>query len=154
MIEISKALSIVEHETPKLDAERIPLAESVGRVLAEEIVADSDLPPFDRSQMDGYAVVAADTIDAPVELKIVGESAAGHGWHKTMKRGEAVRIMTGAPVPTGANAVQRVELTSGWEGETVMIHEPVKKGMSIVRRGAEVKQGTSIFQPDDRIGET
>jgi molybdopterin molybdotransferase len=151
MIEISKALSIIERETPQLGAEQIPLAESVGRVLAEEIVADSDLPPFDRSQMDGYAVVAADTAKTPVDLKIVGESAAGHGWHKTMKRGEAVRIMTGAPVPTGADAVQRVELTSGWEGETVTIQEPVKKGMSIVRRGAEVKKSQSIFASGDRV---
>ncbi|MFL6374722.1 MAG: gephyrin-like molybdotransferase Glp [Pyrinomonadaceae bacterium] len=153
MIEISEALTIVEHETPKLGVERTPLAESVGRVLAEQIVADSDLPPFDRSQMDGYAVIAADTDIAPVELKVVGESAAGRGWHDTIKRGEAVRIMTGAPVPNGADAVQRVEFTSGWEGETVTIHQPVKKGTAIVRRGAEVEHGTTIFRPGDRIME-
>src|SRR6476469_10584262 len=101
MIEISKALKIIERETHELGAERVPLGESVGRVLREKIVADTDLPPFDRSQMDGYAVVAADTQACPVTLKIVGESAAGRGWHKRMDSGEAVRIMTGAPVPDG-----------------------------------------------------
>jgi len=151
MIEISKALGIVERETPKLGIERIALADGVGRILAERIIADSDLPPFDRSQMDGYAVVARDTAKAPVELKIVGESAAGHGWHKTMKRGEAVRIMTGAPVPEGADAVQRVEDTSGWDGANVTIHKSVKKGTSIVRRGAEIKRRTTIFEPGDIV---
>jgi len=151
MIEISKALSIVERETPKLGIERIALADGVGRILAERIIADTDLPPFDRSQMDGYAVVARDTAKAPVELKIVGESAAGHGWHKTMKRGEAVRIMTGAPVPEGADAVQRVEDTSGWDGSSVTIYKPVIKGTSIVRRGAEIKRRTTIFEPGDIV---
>jgi molybdopterin molybdotransferase len=151
MIEISKALSIVECETPKLGVERIALADGVGRILAERIIADTDLPPFDRSQMDGYAVVARDTEHVPVELQVVGESAAGHGWHKTMKRGEAVRIMTGAPVPDGADAVQRVEDTSGWDGLSVTIYKPVTKGTSIVRRGVEVKQGTRIFEIGDSV---
>ena len=151
MIEISKALSIIERETQKPGVEQVKLAASVGRVLAEGIVADTDLPPFDRSQMDGYAVAAADTRKAPATLKVVGESAAGRGWHHEMKRGETVRIMTGAPVPAGADAVQRVELTSGWEGDTVIIKEPVKKGMSVVSRGAEVKDGTTIFRPGHRV---
>src|SRR5687767_3544030 len=108
MIPIEKAIKIVLRETPSLGAERIALADCVGRVLAEDIRADSDLPPFDRSQMDGFAVKADDLADATSLLKIVGESAAGHGWHKRMKSGEAVRIMTGAPVPAGADSVQKV----------------------------------------------
>jgi molybdopterin molybdotransferase len=151
MIEISKALRIVERETAKLGVEKVPLAECIGRVLAQDVVADMDLPPFDRSQMDGYAVIAADTNSAPVDLKIVGESAAGHGWHKTLKRGGSVRIMTGAPVPKGADAVQKVELTSGWEGETVTIRETVKKGSFIVKQATEVKKGDAIFRTGDRI---
>src|SRR5436190_12365247 len=103
MIDISKALKMIERETTALRSEKIDLAAAVGRILAEDIVADSDLPPFDRSQMDGFAVFATDTKQAPVSLRIVGESAAGRGWHKTMKRGESVRIMTGAPVPEGAD---------------------------------------------------
>jgi molybdenum cofactor synthesis domain-containing protein len=114
-------------------------------LLADDIIADGDLPPFDRSQMDGYAAKAKDTDNAPVVLKIVGESAAGHGWHKTLRKGEAVRIMTGAPVPAGADAVQKVELTKEVDGE-VTIHEAVALGKNIVRRGAEIKKGARLFR--------
>src|SRR6185503_11903589 len=110
----------------------VALSESVGRVLAADIIADTDLPPFDRAQMDGYAVRAADVANTPARLRIVGESAAGAGWHQEMNAGEAVRIMTGAPVPTGADAVQQVELTREVEGDGVVeILEPVNEGRSI-----------------------
>src|SRR5437773_4979710 len=112
MIPVAEAIRVIEQNVSRLSVERIPIAIAVGRVLAEDIVADMDLPPFDRSQMDGFAVRAEDIEDAPAELKLVGESAAGRGWHNELKRGEAVRIMTGAPVPVGANAVQKVELSS------------------------------------------
>src|SRR5262245_66437916 len=111
MIPITHAIEIVLKHTPRLEVELVALRDSMGRVLAEDIIADTDLPPFDRSQMDGYAVRAADVANAPAQLRIVGESAAGAGWHHEMKAGEAVRIMTGAPVPAGADAVQQVELT-------------------------------------------
>ncbi len=144
MISIRSALRIVAKHTPVLPAERIALDAAVGRVLRENIVADTDLPPFDRSQMDGYALIAADTIETPAELRIVGESAAGHGWQGTLKPGEAVRIMTGARVPSGADAVQKIELTSESDG-IVRILELPKTGFSIVRRGAEIKRGTKLF---------
>ena len=152
MIEISKALKIIDQETAALGYEKIDLAAVVTRVLAEDIVADSDLPPFDRSQMDGFAVLAGDTKNAPLTLKIVGESAAGHGWHHTMKRGEAVRIMTGAPVPPGADAVQKVELTTEAEG-SVTILESVEKGRSIVRCGSEIKKDTKVLRAGSVITE-
>lgn len=145
MIEIKKAIRIIDAEIKQLGAEKVVLSQAVGRILAENIVADTDLPPFDRSQMDGYAVVAADTKNSPVELKLVGESAAGRGWHKTMKPGEAVRIMTGAPVPAGADSVQKIELTSE-SGDTVEIREPTEKGRYIIRRGDEIKKGKTIFK--------
>src|SRR5437588_5402998 len=99
MIPISKAIELIEQNVPQLGTETIPIDRIVGRVLAEDIIADTDLPPFDRSQMDGFAVRAADVENAPVELRIVGESSAGNGWHDQMQPGEAVRIMTDAPVP-------------------------------------------------------
>ena len=89
-------------------------------MLAEDVVADSDLPPFDRSQMDGYAVRAEDVKAAPARLRIVGESAAGRGWHQQLEEGQAVRIMTGAPVPAGADSVQQVELTHELKDGTVV----------------------------------
>src|SRR5438309_7338931 len=111
MIPITVAIKIVLQHSPKLETESVSLGDARGRILAEDIVADSDLPPFDRSQMDGYAVRAADVQVAPARLTIAGESAAGRGWHQEMHTGQAVRIMTGAPVPAGADSVQQVELT-------------------------------------------
>jgi molybdenum cofactor synthesis domain-containing protein len=152
MIPIQKAVDIVLNEVEPLGVETVNIADAVGRVLSEDIKADSDLPPFDRSQMDGFAMRAADTAGAPVLLTVVGESAAGHGWHKTLKTGQAVRIMTGASVPKGADAVQKVELTLEiQEGpnigrESVTILEPTKKGKYIVPKGFEVKKGSVVLQ--------
>ncbi|MGQ0543338.1 MAG: molybdopterin molybdotransferase MoeA [Blastocatellia bacterium] len=145
MISISKALDIIKRETGTLGSERVELADAGGRVLTEDIVADSDLPPFDRSQMDGYAVKAADTINVPARLKIVGESAAGRGWHKLLKKGEAVRIMTGAPVPKGADAVQKIEAAIETDG-FVTIKESTEKGRFIILKGQEVKKGKVVIR--------
>jgi len=148
MISVAEAIQIVREKTHSLGSEKVDLPNALGRVLAHEIVADSDLPPFDRSQMDGYAVCAGDTTAAPVSLRIVGESAAGKGWHKRMEAGEAVRIMTGAPVPDGADSVQQVELTHELkDGTVVELLSPVEHGKSIVRRGEEIKAGETILQP-------
>mgnify|MGYP003694224845 CR=1 FL=1 len=87
MISVTEAIQIVRDQTPKIASEIVPLQESLGRILAQDVIADTDLPPFDRSQMDGYAVRAQDTQSAPVRLRIVGESAAGKGWHNEMREG-------------------------------------------------------------------
>src|SRR6478735_1431856 len=145
MIEISKALSIIKRETKPLGAESVRLDRSVGRILAEDIFADSDMPPFDRSQMDGYAMKAKDTSSAPVDLKLVGESAAGRGWHRVLKDGDAIRIMTGARVPQGADAIQKIELTSE-SGDVVTIEEATTKDKYIVKKGAEIKSGRRLFR--------
>ncbi len=150
MIPVSKAIAAIDRNVRKLGTERIALADSVGRVLAENVVADTDLPPFDRSQMDGYAVRSRDTRKVPVNLLVVGESAAGNGWHKELKRGEAVRIMTGAPVPAGADAVQRVELTRELNGFVALI-DPVSKKQSIVFRGAEIRKGEIVLRAGTQI---
>ena len=147
MISVAEAIQIVRQQTRPLPSERVKIEDALYRVLAEEIVADSDLPPFDRSQMDGYAVRAEDTTNAPVRLRIVGESAAGKGWHNQLKEGEAVRIMTGAPVPEGANSVQQVELTHELkDGTVVELLESVEPGRSIVKRAAEITSGETVLQ--------
>lgn len=150
MITVSKALKMISRETPTLAVERIALEDSIGRVLAEDIVADSDLPPFDRSQMDGYAVKAADTTGAPVTLKLVGESAAGRGWRKVLKAGEAIRIMTGAAVPVGADAVQKLEVAREDDG-TLTLLEPTEFGRFIVPKGREIKKGKTVLMAGERI---
>jgi molybdenum cofactor synthesis domain-containing protein len=154
MISVSKAIQIIARETKTRGAEKIDLHNAVGRVLREDIVADTDLPPFDRSQMDGFAVVAADTQKAAVTLQIVGESAAGRGWHKTMKRGQAVRIMTGAPLPKGADSVQKIELTNEHDNGEVALQASTEKGRFIVRKGSEIKSGQTVFRAGEIITDT
>lgn len=151
MISVTEAIQIVTEQTPTLGSETVSLADALGRFLAEDVVADSDLPPFDRSQMDGYAVRAADTEKSPVSLRIVGESSAGNGWHQQMNAGEAVRIMTGAPLPAGADSVQQVELTRDLSPELVQIQQPVALGRSIVVRGSEVKSGATVLRTGEQI---
>ena len=150
MISISEAIQIIKAESGRLPIEQTELGLARGRILAEDIVADSDLPPFDRAQMDGYAVRAADVANAPAHLRIVGESAAGAGWHHEMKTGEAVRIMTGAPVPAGADAVQQVELTRENDSR-VEILEPVELGRSIVRQASEISSGETVLRAGEEI---
>ncbi|HZE73027.1 MAG TPA: gephyrin-like molybdotransferase Glp [Pyrinomonadaceae bacterium] len=145
MIPVAEAIRIVKAQTPVSRPERVDLQSALGRILAEDIVADSDLPPFDRSQMDGYAVRANDVQETPSRLHVVGESAAGKGWHHEMRALEAVRIMTGAPVPSGADSVQQVELTREVEGH-VEILEPVELGRSIVQRGSEITAGETVLK--------
>jgi len=152
MISVSEAVLIIERETFLLETEAIDLEKSTQRVLAEEIRADMDLPPFDRSQMDGFAVRSKDVSGARendlVKLKIIGESVAGKGFDEKVKRGEAVRIMTGARVPSGADAVQKKELareTKMDEGESfVEIWEATKARQNIILKGAEIETGAKV----------
>ena len=166
MIPYTEAFDIIDRETTPLGTSSVALGDAVGRILAEDIVADTDLPPFDRSQMDGYAVKASDTLTAPVELRIVGESAAGRGWPGELKIGEAVRIMTGARLPAGADAVQRLELSAespallqraAEQDETVetssivRILEPTEANRFIVAKGAEIVAGTKVFSKGEPV---
>lgn len=152
MISVAEAVQIVRQETKALGSERVELQHALGRVLAEDVVSDSDLPPFDRAQMDGYAVRAEDVKNAPARLRIVGESAAGKGWHQQLEEGQAVRIMTGAPVPAGADSVQQVELTHELkDGTVVELLQSVEAGKSIVRRGAEIEAGQTVLSAGSTI---
>src|SRR5436190_13336770 len=150
MIPVAEAIDIVLAQTSALPVDSVAISESIERILAEDIVADTDLPPFDRAQMDGYAVRAADVANAPADLKIVGESAAGAGWHHEMKAGEAVRIMTGAPVPAGADAVQQVELTRESDSR-VEILQSVEMGRSIVPQASEIRSGQTVLRAGEQV---
>jgi molybdopterin molybdotransferase len=152
MIPVSEAIEIIERETAALPSETIDLGDSIGRVLAEDIEADMDLPPFDRSQMDGFAVRAGDTKNVPVKLKVIGESVAGKGFDGQLKTGEAVRIMTGARVPSGADSVQKVELTK--ENQNVVeILETAKPGQNINPLASEIKNGAEVFAKGETMDE-
>ncbi len=152
MISVAEAIQIVKQHTQPLPVEKVELHEALGRVLANDVVADSDLPPFDRAQMDGYAVRSDDVKSAPVSLRIVGESAAGKGWHHDLHEGQAVRIMTGAPVPAGADSVQQVELTHELkDGTVVELLQSVEAGKSVVKRGTEIQAGEIVLNAGTTI---
>ena len=153
MIPVAEAVRIVLNETEPLETERVALREAPGRVLAEPVVADTDLPPFDRAQMDGYAVRSADLARVPARLRVVGEAAAGRGWRGTLGAGEAVRIMTGAPLPSGADGVQQVELTRESEGgDEVEIMRATAPGQFFVPRASEIKRGEVVLSAGEEVG--
>ncbi|MDQ1560355.1 MAG: molybdopterin molybdotransferase [Pyrinomonadaceae bacterium] len=157
MIPVPEAIRIVLEQTPRLPAEEVALDAARGRVLAEDVIADSDLPPFDRAMMDGYAVRAADTVgataDAPVRLAIAGEAAAGAGWRGELRPGEAVRIMTGAPVPAGADSVQQVEVTRETEGGAcVEIERATVATQFITKRATEITRGETVLRAGETLG--
>jgi molybdopterin molybdotransferase len=146
MISVTEALGIVLTHTPVLGREDVPLAESLGRVLAEDVACDVDLPPFDRSAMDGYAVRAADTARAPVSLQVAGQVQAGRELDLVLLEGQAVQIMTGAPLPRGADAVQQVEKTRALDGgRRVEVKEAVAPGTHVAPRGSEVRAGDIVL---------
>ena len=145
MIPVEEALEIVLREARALPDEEVTLEESLGRVLAEDVASDRDLPPFDRAAMDGYALRAADVAGAPAALDVVGEVRAGQWPDLTVGPGQAVRIMTGAPVPGGADAVQQVEKTQPLDEFRVTILAPVAAGANVSPRGSEVRAGDVVL---------
>jgi molybdopterin molybdotransferase len=151
-ITVEQALEIVLAHTPALAAEEILLADALGRVIAEDVLSDVDMPPFDRSAMDGYAVRAGDTAGAPVLLDVAGQVRAGQVPDRPLEPGKAVQVMTGAPVPAGATAVQPVEKTRAHgDGKRVEILEPVEAGAHISRMGSEVRRGDRVLSRGETL---
>jgi molybdopterin molybdotransferase len=139
MISIDEALALVLERLTPLAAERVPIAEATGRVVAEDAASAVDLPPFDRSAMDGYAVRAADTAP-PVALRLVGDVAAGEVAGAELEPGTAARISTGAALPPGADAILRSE--DATEGDrTVTPAGAVAAGRHVRYRGEDVRAG-------------
>jgi len=137
-----------------LRTERIPLNEALGRVLAVAVVSRRTLPPFDNSGMDGYAVRWRDTQGAtashPVELPVHGESRAGAAPGRALERGTAMRIMTGAPMPEGADAVVRYEDTDSGR-DRVQVHVAVTHGTNVRHAGEDMNPGDEILTAGRRL---
>ena len=148
MITVEKALETILAQIRVLGSERIDILGSRGRVLAEDIVSGLDVPPHDNSSMDGYAVRHTDIADAvadqPVQLKITGDLPAGYISREILQPGQALRIMTGAPVPQGADTVIMQENTTA-QGSTVAILQGEKAGANIRRAGEDIKKGALLF---------
>jgi molybdopterin molybdotransferase len=154
---VTTALSVDDYRAriaalvPKAPVVPLPLADCVGRVLGEDIVAPVSLPPFDNSAMDGYAVRAADVAGGPVTLPVPEDIPAGRTDVVALEPHTAHRIMTGAPVPPGADAVVKVEDTDGGE-HRVAVRVPVEVGTHIRRAGEDVAAGATVLRTGTVLG--
>jgi molybdopterin molybdotransferase len=154
ILSFDRAFEVVERYCLGLkprQSEPITLLESLGRVLAEPVLADRDFPPFPRATRDGYALRSADVRNIPARLEVVGQVRAGDIYGKSIADGEAVEIMTGAPVPPGADAVVMVEYTSAQQG-SVIVQRSCASGENIVPRGSEAQAGAPMLAAGTRIG--
>ena len=154
MLTVAQALERVLREFHTLEAERAPVLESLGRVLAEDVHADEDIPPYANSAMDGYAVRAADTVGAgrerPIRLHVVGGVAAGYVAEAQVTPGTTIRIMTGAPLPPGADAVVKVEDTE-MQGEWVNVFAEAPQGQYVRPAGEDVRRGELVLRQGTAI---
>lgn len=148
MLTVADALAAIVEEIQPLAPRCVPLNEALGLVLAEDAVADLDSPPFDKALMDGYAVRSADVPSGHERLRVTEEILAGQVARKTVGRGEAIRIMTGAPIPEGADAVVPVEqtrLADEAAGDVEIEGAPVASGRNILARAASVRAGDRVL---------
>lgn len=143
-IPVEEAQRRLSAQVPPPETFVIPFGDALGAVLAEEVNADADFPPFHRAMMDGYALIAADTTDGPVVLEIVEEIPAGRVPRRRIERGRCARIMTGAPLPEGADAVQQVEKTEPLDGR-VRVLAPVSAGQNVAPRGSDMLRGARVL---------
>lgn len=142
MLTVEEAQQRVLEEVHVLDDENVPLLDALGRVLREDVAAPYDLPRGDNSAMDGYALIADDT---PGELRVIEDIAAGHAPKLRVERGTASRIMTGALIPEGADAIAQVEITDGGR-DVVRVQQAVARGTSIRQRGDDMRAGDMIVR--------
>lgn len=147
-IQVDEAVQLVIMHAKSVGTEKVSIQQAYGRILAEPIIARHDVPPFDRSPYDGFAIRAADTDHASSEKRIpftvIGGIGAGHVAEKEIGKGEAYRIMTGAPIPTGADAVVMLEQTIEQEG-AFTLHKPLTAGENISVSGEDAKAGEQLI---------
>ncbi|WP_435628214.1 molybdopterin molybdotransferase MoeA [Candidatus Ferrigenium straubiae] len=150
-LQVSEAQRVVLDSVAASGAEQVKLEQSLGRVLAEEVRANRDQPPYDISAMDGYALRSADMGTVPATLEIIEDIKAGDMPTKTLAPGQCARIMTGAPMPQGADAVIRVEDTEAKPDSRVQINLSVKPGNDIRRLGENMRNGEVVLTPGTEI---
>jgi molybdopterin molybdotransferase len=151
---VEEALERILATVRVLEMERVPVLEALGRVLAEEVLADRDIPPLANSAMDGYAVRAADGARVPVRLRVIGEAPAGHLCPVEVGPGTAIRVMTGAPLPPGADTVVPFEHTRGVQdssctpaSEWVEVLRETRPGANVRGAGEDVRAGQVVLSP-------
>jgi molybdopterin molybdotransferase len=152
MISVEEALSVIGQQVQPLPVQRTPLhIITPGQVLAEPIFSTGDMPPFDKAVMDGYAVRSADLPEGRGTLEVIEEIMAGSVPSKAVGPGQASRIMTGAPMPIGADAVIVVEMTQMEGGRVVIESKPPRPGMNVLARGGEMTEGEKLLDPGVRL---
>lgn len=156
MLTVADAIAEIVAHVARMPVERVPLGESLGQVLAEDIFSDLDSPPFDKALMDGYAVRSADLVDGRACLRVVDEVLAGQVSRHAVQQGEAIRIMTGAPLPAGADAVVPVEhtrMTAGDERPSDVSIETSASlaGRNILKQGASTRKGARVLPAGRKI---
>jgi molybdopterin molybdotransferase len=152
MISISEALDHIRAQVRPLPSESVPLHQALDHVLAEDVASDVDSPPHDKSIVDGYAIRCADIAQAGTTLNVIEEVVAGAVPQQAVVAGTATRIMTGAPVPKGADAVVMVEQTEIVGRDRVRISaERITPGRNIMRRAASMRRGETVLQAGHRL---
>jgi molybdenum cofactor synthesis domain-containing protein len=151
VIPLEEVRATVLRRVVPLDVVEVPIREALGLVLAEQVAAPDPVPPFPNTAMDGYAVRAGDTAgataEAPVRLRVVGDLPAGHAPTVPVGPGEAIRIMTGAPMPDGADAIVIVELTERDGDDGVLVQRASEPGQHVRAAGGDVQAGHVVFEP-------
>ena len=154
MLDPAEALEeILRHASPLGELEDVPLVDAHGRVLARDVVSDVDLPPFEKSAMDGYAVRSSDLASGEARLRVAGEARAGHPFTGTVPAGSCVSISTGAEVPSGLDAVVMVEKTER-EGGSVRLADSAREGQNICNRGQDLSRGATVMRSGRRLSPT
>jgi molybdopterin molybdotransferase len=151
MISMDEAIRIVLQHTSAIDGTNVDLMDALGCTLREDVRSDIDMPPFDKATMDGYAVVGEDVADArqenPAVLQVIEEIPAGYVPQKAVSNGQAATIMTGAPMPDGADTVVMVEDTvSEQDGEAVRVLAPTEPGRNVVPLGEDVRRNQIVLE--------
>ena len=152
MITPAEALRITLDRTPRLGPVEVPLADAAGAVLAESVASDLDLPPFDKSARDGYAARSADLARLPADLAVIEDLPAGLVPTRKVGPGQCAKIMTGAPVPAGADLVVLVEDTEPAAGGRVRIRRADARRPNICPRGEDVRRGAIVLEAGSIIG--
>ena len=153
MITVDQALAAIESHVQPGPTESVPLVEALGRVLAQPVDSDIDSPPFDKALMDGFAVRADDVADGTARLTVIEEVTAGQVAGKTVTSGQAIQIMTGAPMPPGADAVVEVERTSvSGDGSVVTVAAEVPVGKHVRSAGDDLRPGDEVVGAGTTLG--
>jgi molybdopterin molybdotransferase len=152
--EVADVLALLDARLHALAPEMVDVQEAAGRVLAADVVADAAVPAFDRAAMDGYALRGQETFGAgpynPLEFEVVGQALPGRPFNGAVKKGQAVRIMTGAPLPEGADAVLQAEAAEEAAGR-LRVCDAVPPGRHIGRRGEDIDAGTLVLRAGRRL---